>query len=84
MMPIQSFSSFERMTQFCRTQVPDKIWTDLAPMKDDDEAVKSYGVDLCVSMCNVLGDAGIAGKYGSVCMVGWTYNYVHIYACCYD
>ena len=62
MMPIQSFSSFQRMTQFCRTQVPEKIWQDLGPIKDDDEAVKGYGVDLCVSMCKVLGEAGIAGE----------------------
>jgi methylenetetrahydrofolate reductase (NADPH) len=61
MMPIQSFSSFQRMTQFCRTKVPDHVWQDLSPIKNDDEAVKSYGVQLCVDMCKVLSLAGIAG-----------------------
>ena len=62
MMPIQSFSSFQRMTQFCRTQIPSHIWTELEPIKNDDEAVKSYGVDLCVNMCKILMEAGIGGK----------------------
>jgi methylenetetrahydrofolate reductase (NADPH) len=61
MMPIQSFSSFQRMTQFCKTKVPEQIWADLAAMKDDDEAVKAYGVKLCTDMCRVLSSAGVPG-----------------------
>lgn len=61
MMPIQSFSSFQKMTSFCKTRVPDKIWRDLAPIRDDDEQVKAYGVRLCVEMCNQLGAAGVIG-----------------------
>lgn len=40
MMPIQSHSQFQKMVSFCRTRVPDKIWQDLAAIKEDDEAVK--------------------------------------------
>jgi methylenetetrahydrofolate reductase (NADPH) len=61
MMPIQSYSSFERMTQHCRTTVPPYIWENLLPIRDDDEAVKAYGVEVCVNMCNVLSEAGIPG-----------------------
>jgi Methylenetetrahydrofolate reductase len=61
MMPIQSYSSFERMTQHCRTTVPPYIWEHLLPIRDDDEAVKAYGVEVCVNMCNVLSKAGIPG-----------------------
>ena len=43
MMPIQNYSSFQRMTSFCKTRVPDQILDDLAPVKEDDEAVKDYG-----------------------------------------
>lgn len=61
MMPIQSFSSFQKMTSFCRTRVPERIWTDLAPVRDDDEAVKAYGVKYCVEMCGRLQAAGVRG-----------------------
>lgn len=61
MMPIQSYSSFSRMTTFCKTKVPEQIWTDLAPIRDDDEQVKMYGVKLCTRMCHVLQEAGVKG-----------------------
>ena len=61
MMPIQSYSSFQRMTQFCRTKVPPKVWEDLSTIRDDDEAVKAYGVELCCSMCKILSQAGVPG-----------------------
>lgn len=61
MMPIQSFSSFQRMTSFCRTLVPDKVWQDLEPIREDDEAVKEYGVQLCAQMCRTLTEAGVPG-----------------------
>lgn len=61
MMPIQSYSSFQRMTQFCRTIVPPHVWERLSPIRDDDEAVKAYGVKLCINMCKTLSEAGIPG-----------------------
>jgi methylenetetrahydrofolate reductase (NADPH) len=61
MMPIQSYSSFQRMTSFCRTTVPNKVWDDLNPIRENDEAVKSYGVQLASKMCTELTDAGIRG-----------------------
>ena len=61
MMPIQSFSSFKRMTSFCRTQVPPKVWEDLQPIYGDDEAVKAYGVKFCTDMCNTLLAVGTPG-----------------------
>jgi len=61
MIPIQSFSSFLKMTTFCKTKVPDVIWEDLSPIKDDDEEVKMYGVKLCILMCRELSAAGVKG-----------------------
>ena len=61
MMPIQSFSQFQKMTSFCRTKVPACIWDALAKIKDDDEAVKAYGVAYCTEMCKVLFAAGTPG-----------------------
>lgn len=62
-MPIQNFSLFQRMTQFCRTKVPENILIDLNPIKDNDEAVKAYGIKLCVEMCQILSKNGIPGYH---------------------
>ena len=61
MMPIQNYSSFQRMTSFCRTSVPQFVYEAVAPIADNDEAVKAYGVQLCVSMCKKLMEHGIRG-----------------------
>lgn len=61
MMPLQSYSSFYRMTKFCKTKVPEQIWIDLEPIRDDDEQVKLYGVKLCTEMCENLRQNGIKG-----------------------
>lgn len=60
-MPIQGYSSFQRMTNFCRTRVPDRVWADLARFREDDEEVKAYGVELCIKMCKTLRAAGVPG-----------------------
>ena len=60
-MPIQSYVSFQCMTAFCRTSVPEQIWTQLTPIKDNDEAVKQYGTELCYKMCQELHRNGIPG-----------------------
>jgi methylenetetrahydrofolate reductase (NADPH) len=49
------------MTSFCGTTVPSKVWDDLKPIRENDEAVKSYGVELSKKMCNEMIDAGIQG-----------------------
>ena len=53
-MPIQSYSSFQRMTSYCQVAVPDIIWQQLDAVKDDDEAVKKVGCDIAVNMCQRL------------------------------
>jgi methylenetetrahydrofolate reductase (NADPH) len=50
-MPIQSYNSFKRMTEYCQVAVPNHIWDRLEPVKDDDEAVKSLGCEIAVDMC---------------------------------
>lgn len=57
-MPIQTYAGFNRMTTMCKTKVPQSIRDALEPIKDNDEAVKNYGVELAVQMCNRLREAG--------------------------
>ncbi|KAJ9087263.1 methylenetetrahydrofolate reductase (NAD(P)H) met13 [Entomophthora muscae] len=60
-MPIQSYQGFKRMTTMCKTRVPNGIIEALDPIKDDDAAVKEYGIDLAVSMCRKLLENGVLG-----------------------
>jgi methylenetetrahydrofolate reductase (NADPH) len=57
-MAIQSYKGFVRMTSYCKIRVPDFVKDALEPIKDDDEAVKNYGVELGIQMCNQLLGSG--------------------------
>lgn len=60
-MPIQSYQGFKRMTTLSKTILPTHLLEDLDPIKEDDQAVKDYGVDLAVKMCQKLMENGING-----------------------
>ncbi|GLB34715.1 putative methylenetetrahydrofolate reductase [Lyophyllum shimeji] len=53
-MPIQTYSSFQRLTKLCGTRVPQHIMDALAPISHDDQAVKDFGVKLAVEMIQRL------------------------------
>eukprot|EP00804_Cyclotella_cryptica_P007605 CCRYP_010659-RB/>CCRYP_010659-RB protein AED:0.34 eAED:0.34 QI:1188/1/1/1/1/1/7/50/687 len=53
-MPIQSFSSLMKMTQFCGISVPNYVSERLYPIQHDDEAVKEIGCDICSIMCRTI------------------------------
>jgi methylenetetrahydrofolate reductase (NADPH) len=57
-MPIMTYGGFKRMTTFCKTDVPQAITDALEAIKDNDEAVKAYGIQLGADMCRQLLDAG--------------------------
>lgn len=63
LMPILSYAGFKRMTSLCKTHVPQHIWDSLEPIKDDDAAVKEYGIQLCIEMCQRLLAAKIPGLH---------------------
>ena len=50
-MPLMSYNGFTKMTGFCKVKVPQKIKDALERIKDNDEAVKAYGIDLGRDMC---------------------------------
>jgi len=62
-MPIQNYNGFVRMTSFCKTHVPQEIQQSLEAIKDDDDAVKQYGIDLGIAMCRRLLAAGVPGLH---------------------
>ncbi|KAI8322115.1 methylenetetrahydrofolate reduct [Martensiomyces pterosporus] len=60
-MPIQNYSGFKRMTELCRINVPQEIWDRLEPIKDDDQAIKDYGIEVAAEMITKMRAAGIRG-----------------------
>lgn len=58
-MPINNYKGFQRMTGFCKTKIPQEITDALEPIKDNEEAVKAYGIHLGTEMCKKILASGI-------------------------
>lgn len=58
-MPINNYKGFLRMTGFCKTKIPSEISAALEPIKDNEEAVKAYGIHLGTEMCKKILAHGI-------------------------
>ncbi|GAB2227843.1 hypothetical protein Droror1_Dr00009670 [Drosera rotundifolia] len=58
-MPINNYKGFIRMTGFCKTKIPAEVMAALEPIKDNDEAVRAYGIHLGTEMCKKILANGI-------------------------
>ncbi|GAB4825662.1 hypothetical protein Ancab_008535 [Ancistrocladus abbreviatus] len=58
-MPINNYKGFLRMTGFCKTMIPAEITAALEPIKDNEEAVRAYGIHLGTEMCKKILANGI-------------------------
>mmetsp|Transcript_3439 Transcript_3439/g.9965 ORF Transcript_3439/g.9965 Transcript_3439/m.9965 type:complete len:600 (-) Transcript_3439:1135-2934(-) len=58
-MPIMTYGGFKRMTGFCKTRIPDELAAALEEIKDNDEAVKQFGIDNATKMCQRILDSGV-------------------------
>lgn len=59
-MPIQSYAGFKKMTEFCKTKVPESIRDRLEAIKDDEQAVKDCGIEIGREMCQRIIDAKVS------------------------
>lgn len=53
-MIIQNYKGFKKFTGWCKTGVPARVAADLEKIKDDDAAVKKYGVQVATDTCKKL------------------------------
>lgn len=60
-MCISNYGGFKRMIKFCKTRVTEEIMAKMEELKDDAEAIKAYGIDLGVQMCQCLQELGAPG-----------------------
>lgn len=62
-MLLQNYGGFKRMTGFCRTRVPAELSEKLEAIKDDEDAVKAFGIELGVQTCRDLLAMGAPGLH---------------------
>ncbi|XP_060578071.1 methylenetetrahydrofolate reductase (NADPH)-like [Ruditapes philippinarum] len=58
LLPIQAYQSLRHIVKLSRLEVPQEIIDDINPIKDNDEAIRNYGVDLTVKMAKELFKTG--------------------------
>jgi len=59
MFPIQTHRSLIQLTKLSKLEVPEEITKIIEPIKDNDAAIKKFGVDYCTKVCKTLLDSGI-------------------------
>lgn len=59
LMCINAYNGFCKMTKFCKTRVPASLQAKMDSLKDDPTAVKEFGVQYGVDMCQALLNANI-------------------------
>ena len=53
-LPIQSYTSFVRMTQYCGVSVPNDLLQQLHAVQTDDEAIKDIGCKYATTICQTI------------------------------
>ena len=66
----KGFNSLKQLTKLSKLEVPQYILDALMPIKDDDSAVRSYGIKLAYEMCKRLLQSGIVSN----CISSVTFN----------
>lgn len=57
-MPVLGYDRFCKSVKYCQTNVPDEIWAELEPIKNDEEKVREWGVQFCIRQCQDIIDHG--------------------------
>jgi methylenetetrahydrofolate reductase (NADPH) len=54
LMPIQSYESLKQIVKLSKLQIPQCIIDSIIPIKDNDEAIRNFGIDLAVKTCQKI------------------------------
>nr|XP_021589157.1 methylenetetrahydrofolate reductase isoform X4 [Ictidomys tridecemlineatus]XP_021589166.1 methylenetetrahydrofolate reductase isoform X4 [Ictidomys tridecemlineatus] len=57
--PIQGYSSLRQLMKLSKLEVPQEIKDVIEPIKDNDAAIRNYGIELAVSLCRELLASGL-------------------------
>uniref|UniRef100_A0A8P4K9G4 MTHFR SAM-binding regulatory domain-containing protein n=1 Tax=Dicentrarchus labrax TaxID=13489 RepID=A0A8P4K9G4_DICLA len=56
--PIQGYQSLRQLVKLSKLEVPEEITKVIEPIKDNDAAIRNYGIQQAVDMCRLLLDSG--------------------------
>uniref|UniRef100_A0A3Q1C0U9 Methylenetetrahydrofolate reductase (NADPH) n=1 Tax=Amphiprion ocellaris TaxID=80972 RepID=A0A3Q1C0U9_AMPOC len=56
--PIQGYQSLRQLVKLSKLEVPEDITKVIEPIKDNDAAIRNYGIQQAVEMCRVLLESG--------------------------
>uniref|UniRef100_A0A8C6V3S9 Methylenetetrahydrofolate reductase (NADPH) n=1 Tax=Neogobius melanostomus TaxID=47308 RepID=A0A8C6V3S9_9GOBI len=56
--PIQGYQSLRQLVKLSKLEVPEEITRVIEPIKDNDAAIRNYGIHQALEMCRVLLDSG--------------------------
>lgn len=62
-MCISTYAGFKRMTKFCKSRVTEELAAKLEAIKNDEAAVKEFGISFGAAMCRRLIAAGAVGLH---------------------
>uniref|UniRef100_A0A2I3HTC3 Methylenetetrahydrofolate reductase n=1 Tax=Nomascus leucogenys TaxID=61853 RepID=A0A2I3HTC3_NOMLE len=57
--PIQGYHSLRQLVKLSKLEVPQEIKDVIEPIKDNDAAIRNYGIELAVSLCQELLASGL-------------------------
>ncbi|XP_043931178.1 methylenetetrahydrofolate reductase [Protopterus annectens] len=57
--PIQGYHSLQQLVKLSRLEIPEEIKDVIEPIKENDAAIRNYGIELAVQMCKSLLDSGV-------------------------
>ncbi|XP_076451648.1 methylenetetrahydrofolate reductase (NADPH)-like [Babylonia areolata] len=58
-LPIQAYQSLRHIVKLSKLEVPQDIIDAINPIKENDEAIRNFGIDHAVKMCRLLLEAGV-------------------------
>lgn len=62
-LPIQSYDSLRHICKLSKLEVPQNIVNEMEKIKDNDEAIRVYGIQQAVNLCKDLMQAGVLGVH---------------------
>lgn len=62
-LPIQSYDSLRHICKLSKLEVPQNIVSQMEKIKDNDEAIRIYGIEQAVNLCRDLMNAGVLGVH---------------------
>ncbi|ESO95781.1 hypothetical protein LOTGIDRAFT_214878 [Lottia gigantea] len=63
-LPIQAYQSLRHIVKLSKLEVPQEIIDAINPIKENDAAIRNFGIDLCVDLCkHVLASGDVGGLH---------------------